>query len=262
MIPLKDFSDLCMNNCNGSTQSNDLDNCKCFEHTLTDSSTPVASPCFEYDCGTKTYNVVIGEESYECIDGETVTFNRYQGSIECAPFNEICQVKICLFGCSARGRCVDGICECETGYSGPYCNEYTCDESCTTCIGPSRNQCLGCKSAFLVYEDDNFYYGHCDSTLGYDSSNCLSVCKRCTKGPDSCTSCHSNAVVKDGLCECSQTHNMDAFSGECISKEIQDGCHPNCLSCLDEDPNYCLSCSEGTLECIPSRCYCQPNYDS
>ena len=235
---------------------------KCFESTLSDSDADSddlsTSPgCYEYSCrGTTLYIIVDGEEKACSGEGDSLSFSGYSGAIKCASFDEICSENMCLFACFGNGECEDGKCECDSGYSGLYCETYTCHSSCSDCNGPNSDQCLSCDSGSLE-KIEGFEHGSCSSTGTEEVSTCPRLCEECDDD-GTCVDCvrHSEYNQETNDCECKDDYLPDLISGECVETNTWE-CFNNCETCNDEDPYYCLSCRKGYgLLRLPGRSHC------
>jgi len=102
---------------------------KCFSGTLnTRSSSSSTSFCFRYSCsgsgsGTEL-DVQVGSKTITCTKEGPKTVAGYSGSINCPDPETFCTTigkKYCPRNCMGRGSCVNGKCQCRSGYSGVDC---------------------------------------------------------------------------------------------------------------------------------------------
>jgi len=104
-------------------------NSKCFEGTLnTRSSTSLTTFCFKYTCvgsGSNTeLQVKVGSKSVTCTREGSVSVSGYYGSIKCPDPMTFCNTVgklYCPRNCLNRGSCVNGKCQCRSGYTGVDC---------------------------------------------------------------------------------------------------------------------------------------------
>jgi len=103
---------------------------KCFTGTLNTrkSTNGATSFCFKYTCsgsGSSTeVEVQVGDNKVTCTEEGSKTIDGYYGSINCPDPLTFCSTigkKYCPLNCAGRGTCVDGKCECKSGYKGIDC---------------------------------------------------------------------------------------------------------------------------------------------
>jgi leishmanolysin len=102
---------------------------KCFTGTLNSrSSSSRTSFCFKYTCvgsGSDTQlQVQVGKNTITCTQEGTKTVNGYYGAVDCPDPLAFCNQagkKFCPRGCVGRGTCVNGKCQCNSGYTGVDC---------------------------------------------------------------------------------------------------------------------------------------------
>lgn len=102
---------------------------KCFTGSLnTRSSNSPTSFCFKYSCNgsgsSATVDVYLGSNKVTCTSQGTQTIDGYYGSIDCPDPLSFCNTvgaTYCPKNCMGRGTCVNGQCQCNSGYSGTDC---------------------------------------------------------------------------------------------------------------------------------------------
>jgi len=102
---------------------------KCFTGTLNSrSSSSRTSFCFKYTCvgsGSDTQvQVQVGKNTITCTQEGTKTVDGYYGAVDCPDPLAFCNQagkKFCPRGCVGRGTCVNGKCQCNSGYTGVDC---------------------------------------------------------------------------------------------------------------------------------------------
>ena len=71
--------------------------------------------------------------------------------------------------CSGRGQCVLGVCHCADGWEGPGCEEDTCPNHCTACVGDGAGR--------RCYTRGTCVSGSCACHAGWRGADCShSVC--------------------------------------------------------------------------------------
>lgn len=147
-----------------------------------------------------------------------------------------------------------------------------CSAQCSTCYGPSFDNCITCNIGQYYYADrclnkcpDGYYADQTGECLP-----CSSNCKTCTKSRDKCTSCKTNLQLDKLTNKCSPL---------CTSSTCKNNrCPPYCISCsqipsssLSSPAVVCNQCQsryrllEGfcSLDSCPSNYYeSKPNKDS
>ncbi|KAI1301502.1 Furin-like protease 2 [Halotydeus destructor] len=164
--------------------------------------------------------------------------------------------KVPLNSCAKNGKFqdIDGQCvdTCQAGYFGD--NErktcVRCSEECSSCYGPSSDNCLGCSSG-------KFYYGNrclnvCPDTHYADQklAECLPCsinCRTCNEEPAKCKTCRSKLKLDESQ-RCIPSCNGTACS-QCLKP---------CKTCFDSSRKGCVSCMDGYRlllnECILGDC--------
>uniref|UniRef100_A0A8C3VHF1 protein disulfide-isomerase n=1 Tax=Catagonus wagneri TaxID=51154 RepID=A0A8C3VHF1_9CETA len=178
--------------------------------------------------------------------------------------------------CSGNGHCSgdgsrqgDGSCQCHVGYRGPLCADCmdgyfsslrnathsvctACDESCTTCTGPTNRDCDQCQAGFVQEEDacvdvdecaaetppcgDGQY---CENSRGaFACEDCDATCAGCTgRGPGGCKECVPGYSKDSGQC---------ADVDECALAETP--CTRRNENCYNTPGSYVCVCPEGFEE--------------
>jgi len=103
------------------------------------------SRCYPYVCGTSSIIFTIGSYTITCLSSEAgvmKSLSALTGYLTCPIYNNFCieSRKTCKNWCSQNGYCIDGVCNCYTGYSGPDCSQTIC--SASTYFDSSSNTCL------------------------------------------------------------------------------------------------------------------------
>ncbi|XP_078687345.1 usherin-like isoform X3 [Branchiostoma floridae x Branchiostoma belcheri] len=120
-----------------------------------------------------------------------------------------CSERACPDNCKDRGDCVNGVCVCKPGFTGADCSQRACVPDCG-----DRGRCVD---------------GVCQCEPGFEGPTCTS---RSCPG-----NCMGRGVCVDGVCQCEP-----AFTGpDCSS--------PSC-------PNDCF----GRGVCVDGVCQCEPGY--
>ncbi|GFX25147.1 furin-like protease 2 [Trichonephila clavipes] len=160
--------------------------------------------------------------------------------------------------------------KCPIGQYGDL-SDYTChmcDKSCSSCYGPSYNNCLSCSRHFL---SNNMCVKTCPSGFFPDSEKhqcfpCLPVCSECEVN-EVCTACQSGLFLYDQKCipicpDGTYVHKQTCRSIECVdgrntgeyarpgylfspasslAKRCQK-CHLSCASCYGSLSTNCITC--------------------
>jgi len=101
-------------------------NAKCFTGTLATSAAGSTSTsfCFKFVCHGNQLNVEIGSKTAICTSKGPMQVPGYGGHIDCPDPAAWCSTvgtSKCVRGCMGRGQCVNGQCQCHTGYRGVDC---------------------------------------------------------------------------------------------------------------------------------------------
>ena len=104
-------------------------NCRCLEGTYVSQfstlNTHYHAGCHEVTCEGDVAVVHVGIQIVFCDPaGGISTIPGYDGYIICPVSNILCRNLPCPFGCYGKGKCINGICSCNKGYSGTYCESF------------------------------------------------------------------------------------------------------------------------------------------
>jgi len=103
---------------------------KCFTGDLNTrkSTNGRTSFCFKYTCsgsGSSTQvQIQVGKNKITCTKEEQRTIDGYYGTVDCPDPQTFCNgpgKKYCPRNCMGRGTCVDGKCQCRSGFAGVDC---------------------------------------------------------------------------------------------------------------------------------------------
>lgn len=105
------------------------ENCMCLEGTYVSQFSTLNihyhAGCHQITCEGNTAVVHVGGEIVFCDPGGgTATIRGYDGYMVCPNSDILCKALPCPFACHGQGKCVDGVCECESGTYGLYCENY------------------------------------------------------------------------------------------------------------------------------------------
>jgi hypothetical protein len=152
----------------------------------------------------------------------------------------------CSGGCISCGTSAT---QCSTCPPGEFFGATQCEDCPKNCFNCSdANTCITCKKGFTLIKTGS-NTGKCRS-CSFSCSDCnpenITECTDCAKGlqlingkcepcPERCKQCSNNlcAVCADGF-----TPNS---AGVCVTK-----CQLPCLTCADNQPNFCLTCQSGS----------------
>ncbi|XP_055929177.1 furin-like isoform X1 [Argiope bruennichi] len=150
--------------------------------------------------------------------------------------------------------------KCPLGQYGEV-RDYTChmcDKSCSSCYGPSYNNCLSCPKHFL---SNSTCVKSCPDGFFHDTEKrqcypCLPVCSEC-ESRDVCSACKHGFFLHNRMCISSCPPRTFA------EKRVCKNCHHSCASCYGPLSSNCLSCST-PLNLRNSSCYteCPPHHYS
>lgn len=205
-------------------------------------------------CHASCKNCVGGTESqcYECNEGAYLSQSGecrcYQGPVSAfttATDARSCEITECAHNC---GGCLNYPWRCT---------------SCTS-ASPLINNSCGCPSGY-TYQPD---------TAGdpcVPEAQCHYTCETCfaPNDPNACNSCHANASPRfedrPSWCDCDYGYYPSWTSDNCVPHPptLLGFCESPCGTCLDDDPNYCLTCGEGaelSVSNVGSTCVCKEGY--
>lgn len=102
------------------------DSSRCLEGTyvnqLGEVSTHFHAGCHKVTCQGSIATIQVGREVVYCTpEGGQIEVRGYFGYMICPPSDILCRNLPCVEGCHGRGKCKNGECTCESGYSGDYC---------------------------------------------------------------------------------------------------------------------------------------------
>ena len=225
-------------------------NSHCFVSTLSDKfNWSSGTRCYEVtSCSTTGATVKIGSTTFTCpFTGGSISVTGFYGKVTCPASKILCENFPCIDGCRGFGVCKNGVCICDSGYSGSSC-QYKCDSTCSVC---TQTACTTCKDANAVANGLT-----CSCKTGYTLSasgvctsttaSCDVLCAVCTSGV--CSACTSNSVLASGKCSCASGYVISGTS--CIS------CGFSCTSC---STTACLTCAVGSVLSSGS-CVCSAGY--
>jgi len=154
---------------------------------------------------------------------------------------------------SPTGTCVA---KCGEGYYGDSetssCKK--CQESCSSCYGPTVDNCLSCSPGRWFYGDRCLRV--CPDTHYADESlreclPCSSNCASCSRSPVMCKNCPGRQQL-DSNFRC--VNPAYASAKPCSSSNSTSPCcHNSCETCSGPEQNKCLSCPSGR-KLIINRC--------
>jgi len=128
---------------------------RCFAGTLSPAGFYFAQTvafCFPVKCntaddGSNIVTVTIGDTVVNCTEEKTVSVSGMTGVLQCPDPDTFCTIsnpEYCRVGCSGHGTCVDNICQCPEGWTGPDCSAREYVDSCTRCANETENtSCFG-----------------------------------------------------------------------------------------------------------------------
>uniref|UniRef100_A0A4W5KQ79 EGF-like domain-containing protein n=1 Tax=Hucho hucho TaxID=62062 RepID=A0A4W5KQ79_9TELE len=167
-----------------------------------------------------------------CVNGQCVCDPGFTGPD--------CSSESCPGNCNNKGRCVNGQCVCDTGFTGPDCSTKACPGNCKNGGKCVNGKCV-CDSGFTgPYCSTKSCPGNCSNRGKCVNGQC--VCDSGFTGPDcSAKACPNNCSNKgrcvNGKCVCEV-----GFSGQdCAAK----GCPDNCSN-------------KG--RCVKGRCVCRRGF--
>ncbi|CAG9318551.1 unnamed protein product [Blepharisma stoltei] len=206
---------------------------RCIESTLLNKTNvyhgAMQGICYEVLSCTSTYAVIqVGSETTKCpFSGGNVTVDGYNGVLICPDSNILCREAPCLHACRGQGKCVDGVCNCNSGFGGDDC-EVICNARCLTCTSDGAS-CASCYSNATLSKGDCV----CDDGYVLDTSSkscvkgaiCLSGCKTCFTSSDyNCETCKSGTYLLYNYCSEKCPYGFKASKNSCVpeSSEVFD----------------------------------------
>ena len=162
--------------------------------------------------------------------------------------------KVCPDNCSGNGSCSNGICTCNTGFSGTNCSTKVCPDNCS-----GKGSCSN---------------GICTCNKGYTGTNCS---KESVIPVVPCQdNCSNNGVCNNGICTCNTGFSGANCSIESVIPVVP--CPDNCskngscnngictcnngytgTNCSTEPPCGYPVCS-GRGNCVGGKCFCNFPY--
>ena len=223
------------------------DTCMCFTGTTVRAgrvtSGALRALCYDVTCSDTVATITLGTTKVACPveGGQLPNISGFTGYLNCPKFSELCGTRPCINGCWGVGKCVNGVCQCDSGYSGVDCS-ITCDASCQQCSGPASTQCSVCNIGGIL-----------DAASGV-CSYCDVTCLTCS-GPAAtqCLTCVSHATAVAGACQCSSGYARSLDRATCVA------CHGSCLECSGALSTGCISCLQNAslVDAIsPGTCVC------
>lgn len=223
------------------------DTCMCFTGSTVKvgriNSGAVRALCYNVTCSDTVATVTLGTTKIACPveGGQLTSISGFTGYLNCPKFSELCGTRPCINGCWGAGRCVNGVCQCDSGYSGVDCS-ITCDTSCKQCSGTGSTQCLACNTG-----------GTLDVASGV-CSYCDVTCATCSgTAANQCLTCTENASVISGVCQCSSKHTRSTDRATCVA------CHSSCSECSGRLSTECTACLQNASlvnAVSPGTCVC------
>ncbi|KAL4481736.1 hypothetical protein ABPG74_007825 [Tetrahymena malaccensis] len=149
-----------------------------------------------------------------------------------------------------------------------------CDNSCLTCTGPNKTDCLTCSNNFYLDSSSYLCVAKCQSNQ-YQSKNkntgqiwcmpCNQECLSC-QGPQKtdCITCSNNYYLDNvsnlcvEYCQSNQYQKQNTDTGQIVCLN----CDQACLTCQDGSQKDCITCSNMFyLDNLSNLCVqqCQPN---
>ena len=214
-------------------------NSRCFESTLALSPQSFSSgyaACYEVkECNSTGATVIVGTEKVFCpFTGGKLPVKGYNGFLNCPSSSVLCGEVPCINMCYGQGKCINGTCQCFSGYGGSDCS-IVCSSGCIKCDAVG---CTQCNSALTLI---NYLCLTCPlNCLTCTGTTCLTCATgfylslgSCLQCPNTCSSCSSQisctACIK----------NYQVVSGQCLF-----ACSSNCLDCTSS--TSCQTCTVGS----------------
>lgn len=147
-------------------------------------------------------------------------------------------VKKCPYDCFNRGKCVNGKCECNTGFT-----DYDCSKVVRPGVVVTGKACpYNCSNRGKCVE------GKCQCNPGFTDYDCSKIDRSKVVVTKTClNNCWSRGTCFDGKCQCQK-----GYSGEDCSKMITSAPNGSLISC----PKNC----SGRGSCVYGTCRCDSRY--
>ncbi len=143
-------------------------------------------------------------------------------------------------------KCV-AICPAGTFALGPLC--VLCNALCTTCQGPSSNDCLSCKIGYL-------FNNQCITTcpvgttpVNFACVNCDPICATCLGLTSSCVTCAANAFLYIDTNNCVASCPVNTF-------QVGNKCYNSCPGGTYQAGTICSTCDISCVRCVTSAKNC------
>jgi hypothetical protein len=191
------------------------------------------SRCYPYVCNTDNIVFTIGTYSITCLSTEAgvqKTLSALYGYLTCPSFTAFCTMsrKTCPNFCNQNGYCMQGICNCYTGYSGADCLQTSCTAG--QYYNPVTSTCgANCNPGYYT----NPYSRSCEL--------CHSPCSECSGSPTNCVGCQ----VVNGL---TQYFYNGACYAACPASTYDMG-GANCGACDTTITSQCFNCTGSPTTC-------------
>lgn len=124
-----------------------------------------------------------------------------------------------------------------------------CSSSCSTCYGPTRENCLTCSKGTFYYSDgcvDNCPKGYFANGKLLECLPCSSNCQSCLNSPKFCTSCANDMLLDEKANICIPKCNSNGTP--CVT------CHSTCKTCSGPRDYECISCFSQNHRLIHGKC--------
>uniref|UniRef100_A0A1B6CCM9 furin n=1 Tax=Clastoptera arizonana TaxID=38151 RepID=A0A1B6CCM9_9HEMI len=179
-----------------------------------------------------------------CPDGY-YTDKKRKECMHCPTGCATCNSVTCLtcdpgFSLNKKGKCVRAgsqQCAQDEFFSGTRCEH--CHETCESCHGSFKNNCLSCPNQLLL--ERSSCVGSCSK--GYFPEQtacvpCLHTCSDCVSRIN-CTSCHTGLQLQSGECRSTCAAGYYSDVGSCAK------CYLSCKTCSGPRRDQCVTCPQG-----------------
>ncbi|XP_026495525.2 integrin beta-nu [Vanessa tameamea] len=161
--------------------------------------------------------------------------------IQCGCKCQSDEQKDLVLTCPRNSHLVCGVCQCNKGWSGPYCNCTIEDENASAelqaqCREPNVTRALACSGA------GDCVCGRCQCDRGSSGRYCQ--CKQCEISRENGVECGG---IERGVCVCGQCECVEGWSGEACE------CTAETDTCVAPTSNEICS---GHGDCVCGRCQC------